>query len=205
MTEIAVVDHGAGNLVSIAQGLEHAGASVSVAVGPDDLLGVDGVVLPGVGSVAAAWDRLVEQRLVDPLRELTVPLLGVCVGLQLLFEGSDEDDGGGLGLIEGRVRRLEDTPRLPHIGWNDLDIVSTEPILAGVGSRDTFYFVHSYVPFPADAEATVATTSYGRPFTAVARHGDVIGVQFHPERSGPKGLRIIANFVASCRGRANAA
>ena len=205
MTRIAVVDHGAGNLVSIAQGLEHAGASVSIAIGPDDLLGVDGVVLPGVGSVAAAWDRLVAQGLVDPLRSLQVPLLGVCVGLQLLFEGSEEDDGGGLGLIAGRVRRLEDTPRLPHIGWNDLEVVGVEPLLAGVAGGETFYFVHSYAPFPSDPETILATTSYGHQFAAVVRRGDVVGVQFHPERSGPAGLRVLANFVGSCRSRVRAA
>jgi glutamine amidotransferase len=199
VTVIAVVDHGAGNLVSIAQGLAAVGADPVVVESAGELADADGVVLPGVGSAAAAFDRLTDAGLVDALRETAVPLLGVCVGLQMFFDGSDEDAAGGLGLIPGRVRRLVDAPRLPHIGWNDLAIRRDDPLLTGIDRTDTFYFVHSYAPEPANPDAVVATTEYGREFTVVARSGAVAGVQFHPERSGAAGLRVLANFVAECR------
>lgn len=199
MIRIAVVDHGAGNLVSIAQGLEAVGATPAIAESPTDLAGVAGIVLPGVGSAAAAYRRVAEIGMVGPLADSPLPLLGVCVGLQLLFDGSEEDDAGGLGLIPGMVRRLGDAPRLPHIGWNDLVVTRPDPILAGIPEGSTFYFVHSYAPVPADGGDVIATTSYGSPFAAVARRGRAVGVQFHPERSGPAGLQVLANFVTECR------
>jgi glutamine amidotransferase len=205
MTRIAVVDHGAGNLVSIAQGLTAVGCEPVVVDSPNDLTGAAGIVLPGVGSAAAAYRRLDEAGFVTPLRESPVPLLGVCVGLQLLFDGSDEDDAGGLGLIAGRVRRLTHAPRLPHIGWNDLVIRRPDPLLAGIDGGTTFYFVHSYAPVPDDPNASIATSHHGAPFTAVARRGRAVGVQFHPERSGASGLTVLENFVAECREAADAA
>jgi glutamine amidotransferase len=205
MTRIAVVDHGAGNLVSIAQGLSAVGCQPVVVDAPADLAGATGVVLPGVGSAAAAYRRLDEAGFTAPLRESQVPLLGVCVGLQLLFDGSDEDDAGGLGLIAGRVRRLGNAPRLPHIGWNDLTIRHPDPVLAGIGDHATFYFVHSYAPVPDDPGTIVATSHHGAPFTAVARRGLTVGVQFHPERSGAPGLTVLRNFVSECREAADAA
>lgn len=205
MTRIAVIDHGAGNLVSIAQGLAAAGAEVDVIDGPAGIGGADGIVLPGVGSAAAAFERIDAAGFVEPLRATPLPLLGVCVGLQLLFDGSDEDDAGGLGLIPGRVRRLRDTPRLPHIGWNDLDHERPDPLFAGVPDGTTFYFVHSYAPVPDDPGDVVARADYGRPFVAAARRGRVAGVQFHPERSGRPGLRVLANFVDGVRRAADAA
>lgn len=205
MTRIAVVDHGAGNLVSVAQGLAAVGADPVIVDRPDGLVGVAGIVLPGVGSAAAAYRRLEERDLVAPLQATALPLLGVCVGLQLLYEGSEEDDAGGLGLLPGRVRRLDGAPRLPHIGWNDLDPTRPDPLLAGIAARTPFYFVHSYAPLPDDPEVVVATCTYGIRFTAVARRGTIAGVQFHPERSGPDGLRILANFLAGCREAADAA
>lgn len=205
MTRIAVVDHGAGNLVSIAQGLTAVGAEPIVVEAPAGLREAQGIVLPGVGSAAAAYDRLAAAGFPGPLREPGVPLLGVCVGLQLLFDGSDEDDAGGLGIVPGRVRRLTGAPRLPHIGWNDLVVIRPDPLLSGIEPGATFYFVHSYAPVPDDPAAVVATSHHGAPFTAVARLGRAVGVQFHPERSGTPGLRVLANFVAECRGAADAA
>ena len=205
MTRIAVVDHGAGNLVSIARGLAAAGAVVEVADAPSGLAGAAGIVLPGVGSAAAAFDRLEAAGFVAPLRGTALPLLGICVGLQLLFDGSDEDGGGGLGLIPGRVRLLEQTPRLPHIGWNDLTPRRLDPLFAGIAPGETFYFVHSYAPVPDDPGDVTATTEYGRTFVAACRRGRAAGVQFHPERSGVAGLRILGNFVAECREAADAA
>jgi glutamine amidotransferase len=205
VTKIAVIDHGAGNLVSIAQGLFHAGATAEVVDSPSGLQGASGVVLPGVGSAAAAYDRIEAAGFTAMLRALRVPLLGVCVGLQLLFDGSEEDGGRGLGLIPGMVRRLVDTPRLPHIGWNDVTLARPDPLFSGVGSGETFYFVHSYAPVAGDPGDVVATSDYGGPFLAAARRGRVSGVQFHPERSGAAGLRILANFVAEAGAAADAA
>ncbi len=205
MTLVAVVDHGAGNLVSIAQGLHRAGADVCITSSPRDLTTADGVVLPGVGTTGAAMRRLVQAELVDPLRRYERPLLGICVGLQLFFESSEEDDGGpGLGFIEGTVRRLRDAPLLPHIGWNDVTVLP-DPLFDGLGAEPTFYFVHSYAPVPASGDAVIGMTEYGRTFAAAVRHGWRAGVQFHPERSGAAGLRLLSNFVASCREASRAA
>ncbi len=205
MTRIAVVDHGAGNLVSIAQGLQRAGADVAVIDEPGALGGADGIVLPGVGSAAAAFSRLAHAGFVEPLCTSEVPLLGICVGLQLLFDGSDENSAPGLGLIPGRVRRLEDAPSLPHIGWNDIVVLQPDPLFAGIPSGEVFYFVHSYAPVPSSNEAVLATSDHGPPFVAAARFGRRVGVQFHPERSGNAGLQLLANFVGECEEASRAA
>jgi glutamine amidotransferase len=170
---------------------------VDVVERPAGLAGADGIVLPGVGSAAAAFDRIESAGFAGALRTTPLPLLGVCVGLQLLLDGSEEEDAEGLGLIPGRVRMLRNTPRLPHIGWNDLVHARPDPLFAGVPGGATFYFVHSYAPVPDDPADVVAHSDYGGPFVAAARRGRVAGVQFHPERSGAVGLRVLANFVAS--------
>jgi glutamine amidotransferase len=204
VTQIAVVDHGAGNLVSIAQGLERAGAGAHIIDSPRGLNGAQGVVLPGVGTTGAAMDRLTAAGMVEPLREWSAPLLGICVGLQLFFEHSEEDGTDALGLMQGRVKRLEHAPLLPHIGWNDVAF-RPDPLFAGVPTDTTFYFVHSYAVDPDDETVVIAETIYGTPFVAAARSGDRVGVQFHPERSGGAGLRMLANFVAACEEAGNAA
>ena len=204
MTCITVVDHGAGNLVSIGQGLERAGAEVVVSGSPDALRNADGVVLPGVGTTGAAMERLTAANMVEPLRQWQGPLLGICVGLQLFFEHSEEDGTDALGLIPGRVTRLQDAPLLPHIGWNDVSF-NSDPLFAGVPGDATFYFVHSFAVEPDDNASVIAETTYGRPFVAAARAGNRVGVQFHPERSGAAGLKMLANFVAACEERADVA
>jgi glutamine amidotransferase len=204
MTRIAVVDHGAGNLVSIAQGLERAGAEVVVSGAPDALRDADGVVLPGVGTTGAAMERLTAANMVEPLRQWRGPLLGICVGLQLFFEHSEEDGTDALGLIPGRVTRLQDAPLLPHIGWNDVAF-NSDPLFRGVPQEATFYFVHSFAVEPENSASIIAETNYGRSFVAAARSGKRVGVQFHPERSGAAGLRILANFVAACEEQIDAA
>ncbi|MDE0138434.1 MAG: imidazole glycerol phosphate synthase subunit HisH [bacterium] len=196
---VAVIDHGAGNLVSISQGLERAGARVAVATGPADLSGAAAVVLPGVGAPGAAMRRLTNEGLVEPLRSWKGPLLGICIGLQLFFEVSDEDGQSCLGLDRGRVRKLEDAPLLPHIGWNDLIFPPNgrrDPLFDGISPEATFYFVHSYAPVPEDPAITIAYAEYPHPFAAAVRSAGRIGVQFHPERSGDQGLRVLANFVS---------
>lgn len=204
MSKLAVIDHGAGNLVSIGQGLRRAGADVTVVDRPGDWSGFDGIVLPGVGTTGAAMQRLDTAGLSGPLHAWSGPLLGICVGLQLFFEASDENDSHGLAFLAGRVQRLRGTPRLPHIGWNDVQTVP-DPIFDGIASSTPFYFVHSYAPVPNDAGIVIGRTTYGFEFVAAVRDANRVGVQFHPERSGAAGLTILANFVATCAEAAHAA
>lgn len=204
MTLIAVVDHGAGNLVSIEHGLQRAGADTRIATAPDALSEADGIVLPGVGSSGAAMRTLVASGLADALRTWDGPLLGICVGYQVLFASSSEDPEPCLGLLSGTVDRLSGSP-LPHMGWNDVAVTSSDPLLAGLDGR-LFYFVHSYAPQPGAGVEVLATTEYdGRRFAAAARSGNIVGVQFHPERSGAEGRRLLANFVTSCKADVRAA
>jgi glutamine amidotransferase len=186
MTRIAIIDHGAGNLVSISEGLDRAGAETSIATEPRMLEGADAVVLPGVGSSGAA------------LLEWEGPLLGICVGLQLFFGDSEEAGTAGLQMLDGPVRKLQ-AVRLPHMGWNDV-AMSADPVFDGVPDATPFYFVHSYAPEPEDASTVIGTTDYaGQRFVAAVRSGAIVGVQFHPERSGRRGMQVLANFVDSCR------
>lgn len=201
MTTIAVVDHGAGNLVSMEQALVRVGASPTRISEATDLDGFDGVILPGVGATGAAMRTLRRTGLDQALRAHGRPMLAVCVGMQLLFEWSEEDATTCLGMIPGRVRRLRATP-LPHMGWNDVD--GTDPLLDP--SPTPFYFVHSYVPQPDDAAVVVGTTSYDDDtFASVVRVGDIVGAQFHPERSGTAGLAVLDRFVRACKEAARAA
>lgn len=202
---IAVVDHGAGNLVSISQGLERVGAEVALAVRPSDLADVTGVVLPGVGSTGAVMEGIRSAGLDGPLRGLgPIPLLGICVGMQVLFDASEEDGARCLGLIAGSVRRLTSAPTLPHIGWNDLTVSRPTGVLEGLG-EPVVYFVHSFAPRPDDKGAITATSRHGEEFVAAVRDGAAEGVQFHPERSGGVGLRMLARFVRRCAEAADAA
>lgn len=195
MTRIAVIDHGAGNLVSIARGLARCGADVTIATSPVGLREAAGVVLPGVGATGAAMDRLHTARLAESLQGWSRPLLGICVGLQLLFDRSEEHGGADcLGVVAGEVRRLRDAPLLPHIGWNDVR-TGDHPLFAGIPSGTPFYFCHSFAPMPDDPGVVVATTQYGGVFASAVAAGVVVGVQFHPERSGDAGLRLLGNFV----------
>lgn len=199
---IAVVDYGAGNLVSIEQALAVAGAEVRRVRDPGGFAGVDGLVVPGVGAAAPAMARLARRGLVDPILAWIAadrPFLGICLGLQLLFEGSDEDGARTLGVLAGRAVRLQDAPTLPHIGWNQVRPTRPHPLLDGIAPGADLYFVHSYVGRPdasiAD-EVVLARTEHGRAFASVIARGSLLGVQFHPERSGRDGLRLLHNFVS---------
>jgi imidazole glycerol phosphate synthase glutamine amidotransferase subunit len=187
--------------VSIDQALTAVGASVTIARAPGELAGADGIVVPGVGAAAPAMDRLRAAGLVEPIRDWIAagrPYLGICLGLQLLFAGSDEDGAETLGILDGRATRLVDAPTLPHIGWNQVERRREHPLFAGIASAADFYFVHSYAgrPTGADISAILATTTHGRPFVSAIARDHVLGVQFHPERSGPDGLRLLGNAVA---------
>jgi glutamine amidotransferase len=198
---IGVVDYGAGNLVSIEQALTSVGADVRFVRYPDDVAGADALVVPGVGAADPAIRRLAAARLVDPLLRWMAdgkPYLGICLGLQLLFDGSDEDGAATLGVLRGRTVRLVGAPTLPHIGWNQVERRGDHPehpLLAGIPDGADFYFVHSYAGEPADRECVVAETTHGSRFASVVARANVMGVQFHPERSGNDGLRLLANFV----------
>ena len=199
---LAVVDYGAGNLVSIEQALTTVGAEVRIIAEAAGLDGADAVVVPGVGAAAPAMSRLDGQGLTGPLQAWLAgdrPFLGICLGLQLLFEGSDEDGAISLGALPGRTVRLVDAPTLPHIGWNQVERTRIHPILDGIDDGADFYFVHSYagaLPVDlADDDLVLARTTHGRSFVSAVARGALVGVQFHPERSGPDGLRLLANFV----------
>ena len=197
------MDYGAGNLVSIEQALTTAGARVRRAVTGDDIGGPDLLVVPGVGAAAPAMDRLREGGFVEPIRAWIAadrPFLGICLGLQLLYEGSDEDGAETLGILPGRTVRLEGAPTLPHIGWNQVVRRRAHPAFAGIADDADFYFVHSYVGAPAGPSADaliLAETEHGSRFVSAVARGRLLGVQFHPERSGTNGLRLIANVVAA--------
>ena len=201
---IAVIDYGAGNLVSIDQALTAVGAEVTIARDADGLLGADALIVPGVGAAEPAMGRLRARGLTRPIDAWIAggrPFLGICLGLQLLFDGSDEDGATTLGVVPGRTVRIEDAPTLPHIGWNQVERTRPHPLFDGIADGTDFYFVHSYVGVP-DAEARgviLATTDHGGAFVSAVARDALLGVQFHPERSGPDGLRLLANFVDLAR------
>jgi imidazole glycerol-phosphate synthase subunit HisH len=206
---IAVVDYGAGNLVSIEQGLTASGARVIVARDAAGIDGVDAIVVPGVGSAEPAMRRLRARGLVEPVLAWIAadrPFLGVCLGLQLLYETSDEDGARTFGVLAGRTRRLEAAPTLPHIGWNQVVRRRDHPLFDGIDDGADFYFVHSYAGAPEtnDDGIVLAETEHGRPFVSAVARGNLLGVQFHPERSGVDGLRLLANFVAIVRAAGSA-
>jgi imidazole glycerol phosphate synthase glutamine amidotransferase subunit len=200
---IAVVDYGAGNLVSIDQALTSVGARV-VRVRSDAELAAteaNALIVPGVGAARPAMERLAGAGLVEPIRRWIAddrPYLGICLGLQLLFDGSDEDGATTLGVLPGRTTLLEDAPTLPHIGWNQVERRREHPLFDGIAPAADFYFVHSYAGVPASTadEIALADTTHGRPFVSAIARGNLLGVQFHPERSGNDGLRLLGNFVA---------
>jgi imidazole glycerol phosphate synthase glutamine amidotransferase subunit len=199
-----IVDHGAGNLVSIAQALTVVGAEVSPVKRPSDLETIDLLVVPGVGAAAPAMTTLRRENLVDPIREWIAadrPFLGICLGLQLLFDGSDEDGAATLGIIPGRAERLVEAPTLPHIGWNQVERRAQHAAFSGIEPDADFYFVHSYAgrPTPDAVDVIVAETSHGTAFVSAIARRNLLGVQFHPERSGDDGLRLLANVVDSAR------
>ncbi|MGQ9586851.1 MAG: imidazole glycerol phosphate synthase subunit HisH [Thermoplasmata archaeon] len=193
-----IMDYGVGNLHSISKGLERAGAEVEIVADAGALLDAECIVFPGVGAFGAAMDAL-SPILTDLRRRIAegVPTLGVCLGMQIMFERSEESPGPGLAVIKGEVKRVR-KGRVPHMGWNDV-IDNGDVLFRGVPRGTQFYFANSYVCHPSE-EVAVAWTDYGGSFPSAVRKGALCGVQFHPEKSGPAGLRMLSNFVALAEG-----
>lgn len=203
---VAIVDYGAGNLFGLTRALERAGASVAVVRSADELAGALAVVVPGVGASGPAMRRLRRRGLDEALRHAVdggAWYLGICLGMQLLFERSAEDGARGLAWLAGRVERLVDAPRLPHIGWNTVEPRVAHPVLDGMHAAAPAYFVHSYAAVPADRTAVIAETEYGGWFASGIAVDRVVGLQFHPEKSGPTGQLLLRRFVALVAGRAD--
>lgn len=201
--QIAVLDYGMGNLRSVEKALEKVGARPVVTADEGEIVAADGLVLPGVGAFPKAMERIKELELDRILREAVdreVPILGICLGLQLLFESSVEQGGAeGLGLLEGDVVEVPAGGRkVPHIGWAEVTWKKPDPLTNGLRPGEPFYFVHSFVAKPA-AENLIGTASYGGEFACVAGKGKVWGAQFHPEKSSSAGLRMLTNFKEFCQ------
>ncbi|MBV0925492.1 imidazole glycerol phosphate synthase subunit HisH [Halomicroarcula limicola] len=204
--DVVVVDYGLGNLRSVTRGLERAGANVSISEDPADFDAADGIVLPGVGAFSEGMDNA------GPFREALLeqaeagkPLFGICLGMQMLLTTSEEadhagqGDAEGLNLVPGKNVRFSRDQTVPHMGWNELDVRRDHPLVEGIDGQYA-YFVHSYYAVPDDEESVVATTDYGVDFASVVANeaGNVFGTQFHPEKSGETGLRILRNYVDYC-------
>ena len=199
---ITIVDYKAGNLTSVRLAFEHLGAEVEIADRPEPVRAATRVVFPGVGAAQASMDSLRELGLLEPLRQAVgrgTPFLGICIGMQLLFEHSEEDGGTDtIGILPGEVKRFRPSDpmcKIPQIGWNRVRFRRTHPLLDGIEDDSEFYFVHSYYPAPSDPSVIVGQTDYADVvFTSIAARGNVFATQFHPERSGRIGLRILDNF-----------
>lgn len=199
---LAVIDYGAGNLRSVMHALHHLGVeAMRLAREPGDLRGADKIILPGVGAFGAGMLQLQRQGLIQPIKDAVyggVPYLGICLGMQFLFEFSDEMGmHEGLGLLPGYVSRFPDDLglKVPHMGWNQLCIQRPSLLLDGIESDEYAYFVHSYYCVPTHTDDTLLTADYGFPFAAAVQRGHIYGVQFHPEKSQRVGLQILTNFL----------
>ncbi len=195
MTSVAIVDNGGANIASLRYALERLGVDARLTADANELRAAPRVILPGVGAAAEAMQRLETLGLVETVRSLRQPMLGICLGMQLLFDSSEEGGMACLGLLPGRVERFanRDAYPVPHMGWNQLEFASPDPLLNGITKGGHVYFVHSYAA-PV-GPWTVATANYGGSFSAVVRQGNFVGMQFHPERSGATGARLLANFL----------
>ena len=197
---IAVVDYGMGNLRSVSKAIERVAphAEVRVTALPHEILSSDKVVVPGQGAMPDCMRQLAASGARDAVVEAAraKPFLGICIGLQMLFERGEEGDTAGLGLLEGEVPRFRLTGlKIPHMGWNEVAQVRPHALWAGIPDSSRFYFVHSYYPAPRDAALTAATAVYGRPFTCAVARDNIFAVQFHPEKSQSAGLQLLSNFV----------
>ena len=194
--KVAVIDYGIGNLFSIRCALQKTGLDADIVSKPRALDEYDGIVLPGVGNFKSGAQNLYSlRRGIARLVDEGIPILGICLGMQLLFEESEESPGEGLSLLRGRVLRLPRDVKTPHMGWNNLRILADNELLNGIGGKDYFYFVHSYYASPSEREVVVAETEYGVSFASVVAEKNIYGTQFHPEKSGKPGRRVLQNFA----------
>jgi|SRR5215213_5928555 len=199
---IAILDYGMGNLRSVEKALEHVGATATISHDPTEVRAADGLVLPGVGAFPRAMERIRQRglgELIGERREAGVPILGICLGLQLLFDSTTELGGAaGLGLLSGPVGEL-DSPglKVPHIGWSPVRWERESRLTDGIETETPFYFVHSFAPAPG-AEELLGSAAYGARFACAAERDNVFGVQFHPEKSSAAGLRLLSNFAGVC-------
>jgi imidazole glycerol-phosphate synthase subunit HisH len=196
---IAIIDYGAGNLRSVSNAISHLGYSATITSQADEILGASAVVFPGVGAAGDTMASLKKLGLTEVILQLAAqnrPLLGVCLGLQVLLAGSEE--GGWqpcLNILAGRVRRLPESLKIPHMGWNQVDPVRPHGIFDGIPAGSNFYFVHSYFAEPEDKSLVIGQTDYGLSFCSVLARGNLVATQFHPEKSGDLGLRVYDNFL----------
>ena len=203
---IAIIDYGAGNIQSVAKALTHIGCDCLVTRNKDEILKADGAVLPGVGSFGDTVDSLNKYGIKDAIKEYIAsgkPFLGICLGMQLLFPASGESpEAEGLGIYEGSITRIPNGEglKIPHMGWNNLEINPESRLFKGIGKNPYVYFVHSYFLHAADRELVAATTEYGVTIDAAVERGNVFATQFHPEKSGETGLRILRNFAEIVEG-----
>ncbi|MDA0264318.1 MAG: imidazole glycerol phosphate synthase subunit HisH [Chloroflexi bacterium] len=196
--KLVVIDYESGNLRSVSRALESQGVTPLVSSGLADLAAADAVVLPGVGSGPAAMAALDQRGLVGPIRDYIAsgrPFLGVCLGLQLLMDRTEEGDKPCLGVVQGDAKLLPPGQKVPHMGWNNVKFNKKHPVLAGIPQDSYFYFVHSYYAAPNDPASVAGTTEYGIPFCSIYARDNLIATQFHPEKSGPAGLRLYKNFI----------
>ena len=203
MTSIALVDYGMGNRRSVEKALEHVGAQVRRTADPGAIAAADGLLVPGVGAFPEGMRRLRATGLDEVIRERAaagVPVLGICLGMQLLFDSSTEHEGGrGLGLIPGTVTRLDPRgAKLPHIGWNEVVFRRPGALTENFGPTAAFYHVHSFVCRPSEDDDVVGTGEYGESFASIVERGNVMGAQFHPEKSSRAGLALLGNFAGAC-------
>ena len=195
MRRLAIIDSGGANIASLRFAIERLGIESELTTDPQVLREASHVILPGVGAAADCMARLRNAGLIETIRELKQPLLGICAGMQLLYDSSEEGDVQCIGLLRGRVRRFPDSLGLPvpHMGWNQLEFQRSSPLLSDIEPRDYVYFVHSYSAPVSDS--TIASCTYGESFAAIVQHGNVYGAQFHPERSARIGSLLLRNFL----------
>lgn len=195
---IAIIDYKAGNVASVKNAVNNLGCEAEITADPKTILAADGVIFPGQGRAGSAIKELKKTGLEKTFSKIKRPFLGICLGMQLLAEYSEEDETSALGFLGGGCRRFPANLKVPHVGWNKVEIVKKSPLFEGIKSGEYFYFVHSYY-FDATSDAEiVATTSYGFDFCSVAKKKNLFAIQFHPEKSGKAGKQLLSNFIKLC-------